>query len=330
MLWRGISNLLALLVIVGIIIGVAIATSGIVADILVSQRPKGTDLVLTDFMWWWEYLSDGGSYVIHIKGTVVNVGFDPVNITGVYTVINDKEYAIRYYKIETLKPNRVAEIIGSVKAPLPKSNVLTIVVEWCSVKGCSKSVDNARLSAWAYIINRNNYEVITVTVPADSSEPTTTITITQTETVTTTVPSTISTTTITQTITSTITETQTQTITTTTTVIQTKPSWPVVWTACYDISDNIYVPGVLLEPVSNKESIPYVVKYLECGLLGCRVLAVKPFEWVSKSSFESKYYLPDPQPFRTYKIEIWSVDWEKGRFIDKVYEQTIDTSVRCA
>ena len=130
-------------------------------------------------------------------------------------------------------------------------------------------------------------------MPSGSVYSTTaTVTLTQIEIITTTVPTT--TTTVTQTVTATYTTTmtQTQTVTTTATVIQTKPSWPVVWTACYDISDNIYVLGALSEPVSNKDSISYVVKYLECGLLSCWVLAIKPFEWVSKSSFESKYYLP--------------------------------------
>jgi len=328
--WRGISNLLALLIAVGIVIGVTIVVSGIVSDILVKQKPKGADLVLTGFMWWWEYVEDKNEYVIHVKGSAVNLGTNKINITGVYVVVNGVEYAVRYHRIESLKPNHVAEIIGSVKAPLPDSTALTVVVEWCNIRECSKSIANAQLSNWVDIINKNAYEVITVTMPADSSEPATTITITQTETVTTTVPSTISTTTITRTITSTITETQTQTITTTTTVIQTKPSWPVVWTACYDIADYIYVSGSLLRPISEKESIPYVVKFYECSVFGCSLLAVKPFEWVSKSSFEAKYYLPDPKPFRSYKIEIWSINWETGRFIDKVYEQAVDTSVRCA
>jgi len=47
---RGISNLLALLVVIGIVVAVAMATGGIVANILVSQRPKGADLLLTGFM----------------------------------------------------------------------------------------------------------------------------------------------------------------------------------------------------------------------------------------------------------------------------------------
>ena len=295
--WRGISNLLALLIAVGIVIGVAIIVNGIVSDILVKQKPEGGDVVLTGFVWWWEYLPGEDSYVIHVKGNIVNLGTERINVTGAYAVINNIEYALRFRKIENLKPNSVSELVGSVKASVLDTNALTVVVEWCSAKGCSKSVSNAQLSAWVDVINRNIYGVIMVTVPADSDgSTTTTITLTQTETVTTTttVPITTTTITSTQTVTTTYTTTMTQAVTTTTTVIQTKPSWPVTWTACYDISDNIYVSGALLEPVSNKESIPYVVKYLECGLLGCRVLAVKPFEWVSKSSFESKYYLLDP------------------------------------
>jgi len=155
-------------------------------------------------------VEDKNEYVIHVKGSAVNLGTNKINITGVYIVVNGVEYAVRYHRIESLKPNHVAEIIGSVKAPLPDSTALTVVVEWCNIRECSKSIANARLSAWVDIINRNAYEVVTVTVPSDSSELTTTMTITHTETVTTTVPSTISTTTVTQTITSTITTTQTK------------------------------------------------------------------------------------------------------------------------
>ena len=278
-------------------------------------------------------MEDKNEYVIHVKGSAVNLGTNKINITGVYIVVNGVEYAVRYYRIESLKPNHVAEIIGSVRAPLPDSTALTVVVEWCNIRECSKSIANARLSAWADIINKNAYEVITVTVPSGSDgSTTTTVTLTQTETVTTTTTVPMTTTTITQTVTTTYTTTMTQTVTTTTTttVIQTKPSWPVSWWACYDISDNIYVRGTLLKPISEKESIPYVVKFYECGIFGCTLLAVKPFEWTSNSVFETKYYLPNPSPLKTYKIEIWSVDWERGRFIDKVYEQTIDMSVRCA
>ena len=324
---KGISNLLALLIVIVIIIGVAVASSGIISQFLMMQRPKGSELVLTGFVWWWEQVGID-EYVIHIKGDAVNVGAEPVNITGVNVIINNIEYNLRYYEVNNLKPNHVAEIIASGKAPLPSSNILTIVVDWCSIRECSKSVVNAELSSIAYVINKDVYDVVTVTVPSTPM----TVTETVTQTVTSPVPIATTTVTITETqaTTTTVTSTQTVTQTTTVTTTVTKGTWPVSWWACYDISDNIYVRGTLLKPVDEKESIPYVVKFLECGLLGCRELAVKPFEWTSNSSFEAKYYLPNPSPLRTYKIEIWSVNWEAGKFIDKVYEQTIDTSIRCA
>jgi len=186
--WRGVSNLLVLLVVVGIVVAVAIATSGIVANILMSQRPKVSDLVLTGFMWWWKFLPGKDEYVIHIKGSAVNLGTSRINITSVYVVINGVEYAVRYHRIEGLKPNHVAELIGSVRAPLPDSTALTVVVEWCNIRECSKSIANAQLNNWVDIINKNAYEVITVTVSSGSDgSTTTTVSLTQTETVTTTI-----------------------------------------------------------------------------------------------------------------------------------------------
>ncbi len=327
--WRGISNLLALLIVLTIVIGIAIVASDIVSNILMKMEPKGTDLVPVGFVWWWGEKEDD-SLVIYVRGVVHNIGKETINITDMRLSYGGKEYHLDFKKFR-LKPNKFSEVHArAIISKLPEHSPVTVFIKWCTAKKCSISFVSAQVSDIDYLV-REEYYTITIPVPVDG-EPTSTVTITLTETVTATVPMTTTTITSTQTVTTTYTTTmtQTQTVTTTTTVVQNKPTWPVVWTACYDISDNIYVSGALLEPVSNKESIPYVVKYLECGLLGCRILAVKPFEWVSKSSFESKYYLPDPQPFRTYKIEIWSVDWEKGRFIDKVYEQTIDTSVRCA
>jgi len=57
---RGISQLLALLIVVGIIIGVAIVSSGILSSILIRQRPEGGDLISTGFSWWEESESGNG------------------------------------------------------------------------------------------------------------------------------------------------------------------------------------------------------------------------------------------------------------------------------
>ena len=119
---RGISNLLALLTAVCITIGVAIAVSGIVGDILMKLRPKGEDVVLTGFVWWWEYLPSEDDYVIHVKGNIVNLGTERINVTGAYAVINNIEYRLRFKRIENLKPNSVSELVGSVKAQVPDTS----------------------------------------------------------------------------------------------------------------------------------------------------------------------------------------------------------------
>ena len=84
------------------------------------------------------------------------------------------------------------------------------------------------------------------------------------------------------------------------------------------------------EPVSKRGSIPYVARFYECGLLGCTLLGEKPFTWINSKSFSASYYLPNPKPFHTYRVEIWSVDWYSGKLLDLVYEQIVDFHYKCA
>jgi hypothetical protein len=76
---KGISNLLALLIIITIVVGVTVAGSGIIGNFLVNQRPEGEDLVLSGVTWFWEEDKDNG-YVIYARGFVNNIGSDRINI----------------------------------------------------------------------------------------------------------------------------------------------------------------------------------------------------------------------------------------------------------
>lgn len=120
---KGISSLLALLIVITIVIGVAIVASGIISDFLVKQRPKGGDLVLASFAWWYEWVG-GDEYVIHVEGSATNIGSECINITRVAAVVNNVEYDLRFYEVNNPKPNSIAEIIASGRAPLPNSNIL--------------------------------------------------------------------------------------------------------------------------------------------------------------------------------------------------------------
>lgn len=72
---RAVSQLLALLIVVSVVIGLAIVGSGILSSILLRQTPKGGCLILAGFEWWWEE-REGDGFVIYVRGIVSNVGVD--------------------------------------------------------------------------------------------------------------------------------------------------------------------------------------------------------------------------------------------------------------
>ena len=222
---KGISNLLGLLMVAVITIAIFLAVSGVVGGFLARQTPKGSDLVLMGFVWWWEFGEDGKT-IIDIKGNAVDVGSEAVNITGVYVVIGGTKYGVEYFGPRVVRPNNVAEIVGCVHAPVPRTSLLTVEVEWCSAKICSMSVTDARVSSLAYVINKDVYAVTTVTLTSTVTPPLTTTT---TETVTTTVTMPATTTTITMTTTATQTVTATTTATATATVTSTTTTTTLLW-----------------------------------------------------------------------------------------------------
>jgi len=332
---RGISNLLALLIIVTIVIGVAIAVSGIGAKILMVMAPKGSDLVLSGFTWLYRPINNG--LIVHVRGVVTNVGTDSMNITRAYLIVDNKEYPLEFRRIENLEPNDVSEFNGkTIIKEFPETNLLTIIVEYCTPRECTESITNARLDSMAFVINKNIFgATATVTVP---QTVTTTVvqTVTQTETVT--QPATTTTTT-TQTTTATITmtTTATATVTTTTTATITKPAWPVEFESCYGVDDYVYVWGSLDKKVNkDAEYIPYVLRVYDCTVLGCNLVGTVPFEWgspfnpSSSSSIQAKYGPIQVKPFHTIKVEVWSININTASLKDKIWEETVNTSVRCA
>ena len=326
MRYRGISNLLALLIIVIIIVGVAITSSGIISGILLKQVPSGGDLVLSGFYWWWD--EDDGKYAVYIKGLVSNIGNDRINITDVWVSVGGSRYNLRFTKL-SLAPNDWSELFayGGINS-LPKTSRLTVFVRYCSIKQCSTSFIGANERSTEYLIREVYY---TVTLPRYIEN---TVTTTTTITVTSTIPSDGSYTT-TQTITTTITRTQTTTMTTTTTATVTttvtKPAWPIEFSSCYGIDDYVYVFGSLDRKVDkDAEIVPYVVKVYDCTIFRCNLLGVVPFEWTSARTIQAKYGPVNIKPFHSIKIEIWSIDPNSGIFKDKIHEEIVDTSVRCA
>ena len=67
---KGVSNLLGLLMVAVITIAIFLAVSGIVGGFLARLKPKGSDLVLAGFVWWWEN-KEGGGHVLDIRGNWV-------------------------------------------------------------------------------------------------------------------------------------------------------------------------------------------------------------------------------------------------------------------
>ncbi len=333
---KGVSNLLALLIVVAIVIGVAIASSGIISSILVKMKPKGGDIVLTGFTWSWDEAEDRDSFIIYVKGVAVNVGKETVNVTDVWLSYGGREYYLSFKKLR-LRPNGYYELYArGYVDELPESSPITVFVRYCSIRKCSVSFTRAQIQDTNYLI-REEYYVVTVTQPVPVGGSSATVTIT--ETVTSTATPTVTSTTITQTVTSTSTVTFTQTVTTTTTATTTvtKPAWPVEFSSCYGIDDYIYVWGSLDKKVNkDAEYIPYVLRVYDCTVIGCNLIGVVPFEWgspfnpSSSSSIQAKYGPIQVKPLHSIKVEVWSIDVNTSSFRDKIWEETVNTSVRCA
>ncbi len=318
---REISNLLALLIVVTIVIGVAIAVSGIGAKILMVMTPKGNDVVLSGFTWKWFERVDG-TFTIYVRGIATNIGRMPVNITDVWLAYGGREYHLMFKKLK-LEPSEYSEVSGKVVVDeLPKASPITVFVKWCSPSKCDVSFTGARVESNIYLLREIYYtETITTTIPSPGT--TTTVTITQ--------PATTTTITATQTITQIVTATATVTATTTTTatITKTKPAWNIVWESCYGIDNYVYVWGILDKKVNRDAELPpYVLKVYKCGLFGCTFVGATPFGWYGDKSIKAKYGPITVSGLQSIKIEIWSV--QNSQYIDKIYEETVDTSVRCA
>jgi len=329
---KGISEFIALLIIVGIVIGAAIVGSGIISNILMKQSPKGADVVGRLF-WLWEKLDNG--YVLYIHGPLTNVGSEVVNITRIEVSYGGKKYNANFTKM-TLRPGDYNEILARTTVDtLPPTTSISVIVHYCMQSGCSASVIPASVRLTEYL---SSYEVVTVTIPVTTTVTrTTTTTISGSATVTTVTMSVPTTVTTTRTVTSTTTQTATVTtaMITTTTVTSistvTKPAWLIDFSACYSVYNNIVVVGILDKSVNkDAEYIPYVAKYFKCNVFGCSEVAVKPFAWTSAKDIISSYGPIDPPWFGHFKVEVWSVDPSSGELTEKIWESNVDPNTRCA
>jgi len=328
---RGISQLLALFIIVVIVVAAALIAGGVVGRILGLQTPKGSVLMLVGFKW-----ASSGSRIV-VEGFVTNEGVDSVNITGMYAWVNGEKYRLDMEPVN-VKPGEEAELIGDANVTnLPKLSDILVEVFWCNRIQCGRSVAHAKLISGGCVLETKTITVpvpgwtATIIAPAPPATTTYTTTAPITATTTTTVTTTCTTTiTSTTTATATITTTTTTTITATTTAIITKPSWPVQFGACYSVDNYIYVWGVLQKPISEKESIPYIVRIYRCSLLGCTQIGAVPFAWESNRTFQARFGPVQVDAFHTLKVEVWSTNWYTGQLIQKIWEETVDTHTRCA
>ena len=162
---RGISGLLLLLLVVGLAIAVVAVGLGIVGGI-VSFDPSGAALGFEGFV----YRYDGGSLIVH--GAVHNLGSETVRIVAVNATYSARvngscvSTTVRMSFVPnplTLAPNEVRELVASAKnVPAPCTNVVTLVVRYCSPRGCYESVATAGLGSYLELIQ---YVTKTVSVP---------------------------------------------------------------------------------------------------------------------------------------------------------------------
>jgi len=343
---KGISQFIALLIVIGIVIGGALVASYIVGGLITAQKPKGSDLAGKLF-WLWEKAQSGG-YIIYVHGPVCNVGSDIVNVTAVEISYAGNKYPAEFTPME-LHLSECNEILAkAVVGSLPPTSTITAIIHFCTSTGCTASTVPAVVRSTEYL---SSYEVVTVTMPVTVTQTITatvpagaTVTQTQTATVTRTATVTVTaaitqtatvttTTTATRTTTVTTTATTTATMTTTTTMTTTitKPAWIVWFTACYTVDNYIIVTGTLDKPVSSDaEYIPYAVKYFRCDLFICREIGIKPFTWWSAYRIGSSYGPVGAPLLGYFKVEVWIADPNSGQLVQKIWESDVDTSRRCA
>jgi len=316
---RGISDFIAMLIVVGIVIGGALVANYIVSNLLTMQRPSGSDVVGRLF-WLWEKVNSS-SYVIYVHGPVSNVGNEIVNITAIEISYGGKKYAAEFANMK-LHPLEWNELFAkSFVDVLPPTSTVSVLIYYCTPSRCSTSVISANVRSAEYL---SSYEVITVTVPVATITQIVTTTVPRSTTVTQTVTTTQ---TVARTTTQTVTQTQTVTTTTTTTATTTytvtRPAWPIRFVACYTKDQFVVVNGWVDSPLQNVSYIPYVVKYFKCGLLSCDLVAIEGFIWFGPTVFVSNFGLISPPPFGYLKVEVWSVD-QGGQLIEKIWESKVD------
>ncbi|MEM1694286.1 MAG: hypothetical protein QXH21_08225 [Ignisphaera sp.] len=140
---RCISNVLVVLILVGIVM-VCTMVAGIISSAIMQQQvPRGSSVSVSRALWYSATASQGYVYIFEL--TILNTGTEKANITNVTVTIGGSRYIVAE-NVGVVGPNKWIQVVGSVNAEVsPVYTIIPIEISFCSESGiCGKVVASAR------------------------------------------------------------------------------------------------------------------------------------------------------------------------------------------
>ncbi|MEM1695164.1 MAG: hypothetical protein QXQ90_01050 [Desulfurococcaceae archaeon] len=135
---RCISNALAVIMLIGIVVVCTVIAGIIGSNLLQQQIPRGASVSVSKAVWYATTVSQGYVYIFDL--TILNSGTEKVSITNITATIGGNKYTI-VQNAGTIKPNGWIQVVGSVNANVVPTNTdILVEVSFCSESGFCGSV----------------------------------------------------------------------------------------------------------------------------------------------------------------------------------------------
>jgi len=133
---RCISNALAVIMLIGIVVVCTVIAGIIGSNLLQQQIPRGASV--SKAVWYATTVSQGYVYIFDL--TILNSGTEKVSITSISATIGGNKHTIAQ-NAGTIKPNGWIQVVGSVNANVVPTNTdILVEVIFCSESGFCSSV----------------------------------------------------------------------------------------------------------------------------------------------------------------------------------------------
>ncbi|MEM4584658.1 MAG: hypothetical protein QW611_06745 [Ignisphaera sp.] len=135
---RSVSNILAIIMMIGIAVMCTLVTGIISSNILHQQAPKGVSITIPRAVWHRVIVSQGYVYIFDLM--IHNSGTEKIDISNVSVIIGGNRYIITQ-NVGTVKPNNWIHVTGSVNTNTVLTNTdILVEVSFCSESGFCNSV----------------------------------------------------------------------------------------------------------------------------------------------------------------------------------------------